>query len=136
MTTDILIVEDHPTMRGAMRAVLEQESFVLREAANGTEAFEAINERQPDLMFLDLNIPGMSGEQILQAVKNEPTTAGIRIIIVTALGQDARERVLALGADEFFMKPFSPMGILQTVERVMATEPAKPAKPQDQSAET
>jgi len=130
MTTDILIVEDHPTMRGAMRAVLGGDQFVVREAANGSEAFDAIGERIPDLIFLDLNIPGMSGEEILRAIKNDVDTVGIRVVVVTALGQEARDKVLRAGADDFFMKPFTPKGILATVDKVMATEPCKP---QDQA---
>lgn len=116
-------------MRGAMRAVLTQDGFTIREAANGSEAFDAIGERIPDLMFLDLNIPGMSGEEILHAIKNDPDTVGIRVIVVTALGQEARDKVLRAGADDFFMKPFSPAGILATVDKVMAAEPCKPQVP-------
>jgi CheY-like chemotaxis protein len=116
---DILIVEDHPTMREAMRLVLEHEGFVIREAADGASALEMVRGQRPDLMFLDLNIPGVSGADVLQELKSDPATAGIRVIIVTATGEEGRDFVLALGADEYFTKPFSPMALLQTVERVL-----------------
>jgi CheY-like chemotaxis protein len=116
---DILIVEDHPTMREAMRLVLEHEGFVIREAADGASALEMVREQRPDLMFLDLNIPGASGADVLQELKSDPATAGIRVIIVTATGEEGRDFVLALGADEYFTKPFSPTQLLRTVEDVL-----------------
>jgi CheY-like chemotaxis protein len=102
---DILIVEDHPTMREAMRLILEHEGFDIREA--------------PDVMFLDLNIPGTSGADVLSELKGDPSTEDIRVIIVTATGEEGREFVLSLGADEYFTKPFSPTALLRTVERVL-----------------
>ena len=116
---DILIVEDHPTMREAMRLVLEHEGFVIREAADGGAALAQIREQPPDLVFLDLNIPGTSGANVLREVKADPATAGVRVIIVTATGEEGRDYVLSLGADEYFTKPFSPVALLQTVERVL-----------------
>lgn len=116
---DILIVEDHPTMREAMRLVLEHEGFVIREAADGPSALRLARERPPDLMFLDLNIPGASGADVLRELKAEPGTAGVRVIIVTATGEEGRDFVLSLGADEYFTKPFSPTALLRTVERVL-----------------
>jgi CheY-like chemotaxis protein len=121
---DILIVEDHPTMREAMRMVLEHEGFVIREAADGAAAVEMVRAQPPDLVFLDLNIPGMDGADVLKSLKGDPATAAVRVIIVTATGEEERERVLALGADEFFTKPFSPIALLRTVEKVLsATAP-------------
>jgi CheY-like chemotaxis protein len=116
---DILIVEDHPTMREAMRLVLEHEGFVIREAADGPTALAMVREQPPDLMFLDLNIPGASGADVLQELKSDPITASVRVIIVTATGEEGRDFVIALGADEYFTKPFSPTALLRTVERVL-----------------
>ena len=115
----ILIVEDHPTMREAMRLVLEGEGFVIEEAADGQSALAAIRERPPDLLFLDLNIPGVSGSDVLLAARADPGFAG-RIIVVTATGEEGRAAALRLGADEYFTKPFSPTALLRTVEQVLA----------------
>jgi two-component system alkaline phosphatase synthesis response regulator PhoP len=121
---DILIVEDHPTMREAMRMVLEHEGFVIREAADGAAAVEMVRAQPPDLVFLDLNIPGMTGAEVLKSLKEDPATASVRVIIVTATGEEERERVLSLGADDYFTKPFSPLALLRTVEKVLsATAP-------------
>lgn len=116
---DILIVEDHPTMREAMRMVLEHEGFDIREASDGQAALAMARDRPPDLMFLDLNIPGPSGSEVLKELKSAPETADVRVIIVTAVGEEGREYVLSLGADEYFTKPFSPLALLRTVERVL-----------------
>jgi two-component system alkaline phosphatase synthesis response regulator PhoP len=121
MTTRILIVEDHPTMREAMRLVLEGEGFAIAEAADGPSALEAIRRDPPALVFLDMNIPGSSGAEVLRRVKEDPSTAGVRVIVVTADGEEGRAGALSLGADEYFTKPFSPISLLQTVERVLRT---------------
>jgi CheY-like chemotaxis protein len=118
---DILIVEDHPTMREAMRMILEHEGFEIREAPDGPTALAMAKEHAPDLMFLDLNIPGASGADVLSALKSDEATRAIRVIIVTATGEEGRETVISLGADEYFTKPFSPTALLRTVERVLGT---------------
>jgi two-component system, OmpR family, phosphate regulon response regulator PhoB len=117
--TKILIVEDHPTMREAMRMVLEHEGFAIREAADGAAALQMVQQQHPDLVFLDLNIPGTSGADVLKELKGNPETAAVRVIIVTATGEEGRDQVLDLGADEYFTKPFSPLALLRTVERVL-----------------
>ena len=115
----ILVVEDHPTMRDAMRLVLEGEGFAIDEASDGDMALEMVRADPPDLVFLDLNIPGVSGTDVLRALKSDPATAGVSVIIVTATGEEGRERVIRVGADEYFTKPFSPLALLGTVERVL-----------------
>ena len=116
----ILIVEDHPTMREAMRLVLEGEGFAIEEAADGEAALASIHASPPDLLFLDLNIPGTPGTGVLEAVRSDPSLADVRVIVVTAAGEESRAEALRLGADEYFTKPFSPTALLQTVERVLA----------------
>lgn len=115
-----MIVEDHPTMREAMRLVLEGEGFTIDEASDGEAALEAIRAEPPDLMFLDLNIPGTNGADVLAAMKQDPTTSDVRVIVVTATGEEGRDQAMRMGADEYFTKPFSPIALLQTVERVLA----------------
>jgi CheY-like chemotaxis protein len=127
MSARILIVEDHPTMREAMRMVLEHEGFAIEEAADGQSALERVRSAPPDLVFLDLNIPGTSGAEVLRELKADPATAEVRVIIVTATGDEGRDQVIELGADEYFTKPFSPLALLRTVERVLGSPPDAPA---------
>jgi DNA-binding response OmpR family regulator len=132
---DIMIVEDHPTMREAMRLILEHEGFEIREAPDGAAALAMARAQPPDLMFLDLNIPGTSGADVLSELKGDPATKDVRVIIVTATGEEGRDFVLSLGADEYFTKPFSPTALLRTVERVLQASSsdvegdAKPPRP-------
>jgi len=121
----ILIVEDHPTMREAMRLVLEGEGFDISEAGDGRAALDKVRADPPDLVFLDLNMPGSNGGDVLTQIKADPATADVHVIIVTATGEEGRERALAMGADGYFTKPFSPIALLKTVERVLGTPPAR-----------
>jgi CheY-like chemotaxis protein len=129
MSAQILIVEDHPTMREAMRMVLEHEGFTIREAADGQAALEMVRSEPPDLVFLDLNIPGTGGAEVLKQLKGDPVTADVRVIIVTATGEEGREQVIQLGADEYFTKPFSPLALLRTVEKVLEQPGSPPPSP-------
>lgn len=122
----ILIVEDHPTMREAMRLVLEGEGFVIDEAADGRRALEMMRTEPPDLVFLDMNMPGSSGAEVLTEIRADPVTAGIRVIVVTADGEEGRGRAMAIGADEYFTKPFSPIKLLSTVEQVLSSPAREP----------
>jgi CheY-like chemotaxis protein len=115
----ILIVEDHPTMREAMRLVLEREGFDIDEAADGDQALVAVRERAPDLVLLDMSIPGASGPEVLAAVKEDPATSDVRVIVVTATGEEGRASAIASGADHYFTKPFSPIALLQAVEEII-----------------
>ena len=126
---DILIVEDHPTMREAMRLILEHEGFEIREAPDGASAISMAKDHPPDLMFLDLNIPGTSGVDVLSEIKGDPGTKDIRVIVVTATGEEGREFARSLGADEYFTKPFSPTALLRTVEKVLEQPSASPSPP-------
>jgi two-component system phosphate regulon response regulator PhoB len=128
MSARILIVEDHPTMREAMRLVLEGEGFDIDEASDGDQALVAVQEERPDLVLLDMSIPGVSGPEVLAAVKNDPATSEVRVIVVTATGEEGRAAAMAGGADHYFTKPFSPIALLQAVEEVLGPEDAAPAE--------
>jgi CheY-like chemotaxis protein len=124
----ILIVEDHPTMREAMRLVLEGEGFDIHEASDGQQALLSLREQRPDLVLLDMSIPGVSGPEVLAAVKNDPDTAEVRVIVVTARGEEGRAAAMAGGADHYFTKPFSPIALLQAVEEVLGSGGTAPAE--------
>ena len=126
MTARILIVEDHPTMREAMRLVLEAEGFDIGEASDGDEALAAVRDEPPDLVLLDMSIPGTTGPDVLSAVKADPATSEVRVIVVTATGEEGRAAAMAGGADHYFTKPFSPIALLQAVEEVLGSEGSGP----------
>jgi len=124
MTVRVLVVEDHPTMREAMRLVLEAEGFGYEAAADGDAAIASVRRRPPDVVFLDLNIPGTPGPEVLRSLKADPATAAIPVIVVTATGEEGRAEAVALGADGYVTKPFGPESLLTTVRRALASRGA------------
>ncbi|MDP9329794.1 MAG: response regulator [Actinomycetota bacterium] len=119
----VLIVEDHPTMREAMRMVLEGEGFDVSEATDGRSALEAVRAQLPDLILLDLNMPGPGGADVLSEIKSDPANVSVRVIVVTAAGEEGREDALSLGADGYFTKPFNPAALVKTVAGLLSDPP-------------
>ena len=119
MTARILVVEDHPTMRGAMRLVLEEAGYAVSEAIDGHAALAAVRADPPTLVVLDLNLPGATGSEVLTLLRRDDATRTLPVIVVTATGEEGRKRVLDLGADGYVTKPFSPGALLRTVEQVL-----------------
>jgi CheY-like chemotaxis protein len=115
----ILLVEDHATMREALRLVLEGEGFAVDEVPDGRNALGAVKTTSPAVVFLDLNIPGGPGLDVLAAIKADPATAGIPVIVITAEGEEGRAGAMRRGADDYLTKPFSPRVLLQAVERAL-----------------
>ena len=119
MRARILIVDDHPTMREAMRLVLVDEGFTVDEAADGARALDLVASDRPDLVLLDLNIPGISGPDLLEALKASRVTSGIPVVVVTAEDEEGRRAAMQAGAEDYLPKPFSPRALVQTVEQVL-----------------
>ena len=115
----ILIVEDHPTMRDAMRLVLEEDGHQVEEATDGEAGIAMVRDRAPDVVLLDLNIPMVSGAEVLETLKSDPATAEVLVVVVTATGEEGRRKAIAQGADGYITKPFSPLALLRSVERVL-----------------
>ena len=111
-----------------MRLVLEGEGFDIDEASDGDQALAAVQDERPDLVLLDMSIPGTSGSEVLAAVKSDPVTSEVRVIVVTATGEEGRAAAMTAGADHYFTKPFSPIALLQAVEDVLGPEDAAPAE--------
>jgi CheY-like chemotaxis protein len=120
MGARILLVEDHGTMREAMRMVLEGEGFSIDEAADGATALSSVHRMPPALIFLDLNIPGGPGLDVLRTLKADPSTERIPVIVVTAEGEEGRASAIGRGAEDYLTKPFSPRVLLRAVEQALA----------------
>ena len=124
MTKKILIADDEQPLRLLVRATLEDESgegrYEIIEAADGNEALEMARKERPELILLDIQMPGLSGLEVCKMLKDDPVTSDLMIVMLTARGQQSdRERGFAAGADDYFAKPFSPLELLQLVDRVM-----------------
>ena len=106
-------------MREAMRLVLADEGFTVDEAADGARALDLVASDRPDLVLLDLNIPGISGPDLLEALKASGVTSGIPVVVVTAEDEEGRRAAMQAGAEDYLPKPFSPRALVQTVEQVL-----------------
>lgn len=109
-------------MRAAIRAVLEPAGHQVAEAGDGTGALRSIRESPPDLVVLDLNIPGIGGEDLLAELKGSPATRDVTVVVVTAAGEEGRAAAMAAGADAYFTKPFGPAALLRTVSQALGDD--------------
>lgn len=113
----ILLVEDDVALAGVYKARMELEGFDIREVNNGEDALSVAVEFKPELILLDAMMPKINGFDVLDILRNTPETAGIRIIMLTALSQPKdKERAEALGVDDYLVK--SQVVIGDVVERV------------------
>ncbi len=113
----ILVVDDEPGLREIVRVNLEAEGYQVLEAATGQEALELVKRAQPDLLILDLMLPGMDGWEVLRRLEADPETAGVPVIILTArAGDEERLRGLEEGAVQYIVKPFYPEDLVATVK--------------------
>jgi DNA-binding response OmpR family regulator len=113
-------------MREAMRLVLDGHGYAIDEAGDGDTALERIRTAPPDLVFLDLHIPGTDGADVLRAIRDDASTRDVHVIVVTATGEEGKAEALGLGADGYVTKPFSPVELLETVRAALARRPAPP----------
>ena len=116
----VLIIEDDTDIRELIKFNLEQDGYAVEEAATGAEGLERIKRRQPDLVLLDLMLPGMPGLEICRVLRSSKETSTLPILIVTAKGTEV-DKVLGLemGADDYVVKPFSPRELIARVKAVL-----------------
>ncbi|MCX8061554.1 MAG: response regulator [Anaerolineales bacterium] len=114
----ILIVDDSAYARHILKNALEKGGHQVVEATNGTEAMKQLPLENPDLVTLDLLMPGMQGQELLQHIKTFHPQ--IKVIVITAdIQDDTRRELLAAGADEFLNKPIAAEVLLATVARLL-----------------
>ncbi len=118
--TRITIVEDESTIAEILQYNLEQAGFEVDVESEGDLALVAIRRRVPDLILLDLMLPGLDGLELTRLLKRDPTTADVPLIILTAKGGETDRIVgLELGADDYVTKPFSPREVVLRVKAVL-----------------
>jgi len=116
----ILVVDDEPQNLELIEAILTPAGYEVLLASNGDEALVQANEKRPDLVILDLMMPGLSGFEVCARVKTHPQTGGVPVLFVTALSQPGdKERALAVGGDDFLGKPFQRSDLLARVEALL-----------------
>jgi two-component system, OmpR family, alkaline phosphatase synthesis response regulator PhoP len=116
----VLIVEDSPDIAELVRHYLERAGHDASVVTSGRDALTRVRQAAPDLVILDVMLPGMDGLQVCQALRAEPSTARVPVLMLTARGEEAdRVRGLELGADDYVTKPFSPKELVARVAALL-----------------
>jgi DNA-binding response OmpR family regulator len=120
----VLVVDDEPNIVLSLEFLMEQAGFEVVTAEDGEQALARVNEAHPDLLLLDISLPGISGFDVLERLRGEADTAQLPIIMLTAHGRDVeREKGMALGADDYITKPFSTQSLVEKVKALLIKEP-------------
>ena len=115
----VLIVDDDVVVRETLRAAVALEGYRFALAADGREALNKLAEVQPDVVLLDVMMPGMDGFEVTRRIKNNPATILIPVILVTALdSRQERMQGIAAGADDFLNKPIDRLQLLTRLATV------------------
>ncbi len=118
--TTILVIDDEPDIREVIRFALEGAEYQVIEAGHADEARKLLNQELPELILLDWMLPGRSGLELAQQLRQNPKTRLIPIIMVSARGEEGdRIRGLDTGADDYIAKPFSPRELVARVKAVL-----------------
>jgi DNA-binding response OmpR family regulator len=116
----VLIADDEAHLRLLVRKTLETEDLRMLEAVDGPGALELARKERPDLVILDWMMPGLSGLQVLAALREHVETSATPVLMLTARSQQVdRDEALRLGVRGYLVKPFSPLELIQLVESVL-----------------
>ena len=118
--TTVLIADDEPSLRLLVSATIASDEYEVVEAVDGDEAWGLIRRHRPNVVLLDVQMPGRTGLELARAIRNDPDLSKISVILLTSKAQQADiEAGLAAGADRYLTKPFSPLELLRVVEQAV-----------------
>jgi DNA-binding response OmpR family regulator len=119
----ILIADDDPHLRLLVRTTLEGPACEVLEASNGQAARELASKEMPDLLILDWMMPNETGVDVLRALREDPETSGLPVIMLTGQSEKAyRNAAILLGIRGYLVKPFSPVELIELVDKVLEGE--------------
>jgi CheY-like chemotaxis protein len=122
MLKKVLIVDDQPDIRKLILMTMESEGYDLHEASNGEDALRSVHNLRPDVVLLDVMMPGtLDGYQVCEKIKNDPLLQlTTKVVLLTARGQLTDiARGKSVGCDAYLVKPFSPLELIDTVDRLV-----------------
>ncbi|MDU4961229.1 MAG: response regulator transcription factor [Sporomusaceae bacterium] len=120
MPGKILIVDDEASIRELLKFNLEKAGFSVAECGDGNEALQLVKSHAPELLVLDLMLPGLDGIEVCRTLKSHRDTSGIPIIMLTAKNEEIDKIIgLEMGADDYLTKPFSPRELVARVKAVL-----------------
>ncbi|WGW03789.1 response regulator transcription factor [Tropicibacter oceani] len=116
MAGNVLLIEDEPNIIEAIRFILSRDGWQVDTHSNGIDAADVVRSKRPDVLILDVMLPGRSGYDILRDLREAPETSGLPVLMLTARGQ-SKDRELAerAGVSRFMTKPFSNAEVLDAV---------------------
>ena len=116
----ILIVDDHADIRKLLRMAMEFVAYEIFEAVDGSQGLKMAQELKPDLILLDVMMPGgMDGLEVCRRIKNDSSLSHTKVIMLTARGQSEDKAAgFAAGADEYLVKPFSLLQLIETIHKL------------------
>jgi chemosensory pili system protein ChpA (sensor histidine kinase/response regulator) len=121
----VMVVDDSVTMRKVTGRVLERHNFEVATAKDGVDALEKLDERVPDLMLLDIEMPRMDGYELATAMKADPRLRNVPIIMITSrTGEKHRQRAFDIGVERYLGKPYQEHELLRNVFELLAQERA------------
>ncbi|MDJ0861463.1 MAG: response regulator [Gammaproteobacteria bacterium] len=121
MSKRVLVVDDEPNILLSLEFLMTQAGYEVSTATDGEAALQAIEAGRPDVVLLDVNIPKRNGYQVCETIRANPAWGHVRVVMITAKGRDVeREKGLALGADDYIIKPFSTHEVVAKVAEVLA----------------
>ncbi len=125
----VLSVEDDKNISKLIKYNLEKEGFTCFSAQTGEEALETLKKTKPDLVILDIMLPGMDGLEVCRRIRQEKELAGVSVIMLTAKGEEV-DRIVGfeLGADDYMVKPFSPRELVLRIKAVLKREKREEAE--------
>ncbi len=121
MSLNVLVVDDSAVMRSMIIKTLRLSGIPLGdvyEAANGLEGLQVIDKNWIDLALVDINMPEMNGEEMIDAIRSNPETADLPVVVVSTESSDTRIQMLQKKGTEFVHKPFTPETVRETVKKV------------------
>ena len=122
----MLVVDDDPVILKLLEVNFEMEGFTVLVARDGEEGIDVARADQPDLIVSDIMMPKVSGLELVTALKGDPTTSEIPIILLSAKAQNADVRSgLEAGADDYVTKPFEPLDLVDRVNRLLEARASK-----------
>jgi len=117
----VLVVEDHPINMRLAAELLEQGGFEAVQAGDGETALEWLKTRRPDLILLDLGLPGLSGGEVLREIRRDPRLSGVPVSAFTAMVmRETREEIQGMGFDHYISKPVDTAEFLRVVREATA----------------
>ncbi|MEM9843573.1 MAG: response regulator [Pseudomonadota bacterium] len=116
----VLLVEDEDNIAMALEFLINREGFDLKRVSTGEAAMDALDEARPDLVVLDVMLPETSGYEVCQHIRERDDLRDIKVLMMSAAGDMARRKGLALGADAFFVKPFDTKLLRDEINALLA----------------